>query len=99
MGGYHDPWSVKVSDSRKAKDGLKIYIPRLLPLRPIWIGVAVNTVFYAALLWLLLTASLRTRRLIRKRRGECVRCGYDLRGTTDIICSECGHEIRAEAGI
>ncbi len=28
--------------------------PRVIPLRPIWPGFAVNTIFYATLLWLLM---------------------------------------------
>ncbi len=34
----------------------------------------------------------RKKRLIadRLRRGECTKCGYDLRGTNDGVCSECG---------
>lgn len=30
------------------------------------------------------------RRLYRRRRGLCVFCGYDLRGSRGGICSECG---------
>lgn len=26
----------------------------------------------------------------RRRRGLCIRCGYDLRGATSPLCSECG---------
>lgn len=29
----------------------------------------------------------------RRRKGLCERCSYDLRGTTSLQCSECGHEI------
>ncbi len=34
----------------------------------------------------------RKKRLIadRLRRGQCTKCGYDLRGTDDGVCSECG---------
>ena len=62
-----------------------------LPVRPIWPGFAVNTVFYAALLWLLTLGPFTARRIIRHRRGLCIQCGYDLRGSPD-TCPECGTE-------
>lgn len=31
------------------------------------------------------------RRRLRRRRGLCVKCGYDLRGSSTAVCSECGH--------
>lgn len=38
------------------------------------------------------------RRWNRERRGLCVYCGYDLRGTRNGICSECGgHRSAAHA--
>lgn len=64
---------------------------RTLPLRPIWPGFAVNTVFYGTILWLLFLVAPRTlRRQIRRRRGRCLKCGYDLRGNLDAGCPECG---------
>lgn len=36
------------SDSRKIAAGS---FPRCLPLRPVWPGFAINTLFYAAILW------------------------------------------------
>lgn len=71
---------------------------RVLPLRPIWPGFAINTAFYAAILWLLTFGSFTARRIIRRKQGRCINCGYDLRGTAQMICSECGYEVRAEAG-
>ena len=32
----------------------------------------------------------RVRRAVRRRRGLCPACGYDLRATTDARCPECG---------
>ena len=68
---------------------------RLLPLRPIWPGFAINTVFYAFILWLLFALggtpfALRRRRRIK--RGLCPKCAYDLRGsaTDSTTCPECG---------
>ncbi len=65
-----------------------------LPLRPMWPGFAINTIFYAAILWGLtlgpFTACRITRRIVRRRRGHCIKCGYDLRGEFESGCSECG---------
>ncbi len=69
---------------------------RQLPCRPIWAGFAINTIFYAAILWLLTLGPFTARRMIRRKRGRCIKCGYDLRGTSGVncggggVCSECG---------
>jgi hypothetical protein len=65
-----------------------ILAPRLLPLRPIWPGFAINTLFYAAILWLLFTAPGSVRRWRRIRRGLCAKCAYPI-GASD-VCTECG---------
>ncbi len=61
--------------------------PRL-PRQPIWPGFAINTIFYAAILWLPF-APLLLRRYVRVRRGQCIECGYDLRGGDHGVCPEC----------
>ncbi len=63
---------------------------RVLPLAPVLPGFLMNTLFYAVILWLLWSTPFATRRLIRKRRGRCVRCGYDLRHAEHEACPECG---------
>ena len=45
-------------------------LPRTLPLRPIWPGFAVNTLFYAAVLWLLIPGPFALRRFIRRDAGQ-----------------------------
>ncbi|MCH8316684.1 MAG: hypothetical protein IIA64_11990 [Planctomycetes bacterium] len=65
-------------------------LPFVLPLRPIWLGFAINTIFYAALLWLLTLGPFTARRMIRRKRGRCLKCGYDLRGADHEACPECG---------
>jgi len=70
---------------------------RVLPLRPMCHGFAINTLFYAAILWLLFAAPGLGRRRIRIRRGRCAACGYDLRGhpppaSGDRTCPECGEK-------
>ena len=66
--------------------------PALIPLRPIWPGFAVNTVSYALTLWLLLWSVSALRRLIRRRRGLCPACGYDLGHAQHDTCPECGRQ-------
>jgi hypothetical protein len=61
---------------------------RLLPLRPMWPGFAINTIFYAAILWLLWITPGKIRRFIRIRRGRCPACAYPV-GTSP-VCTECG---------
>ena len=60
---------------------------RRLPIRPRW-GFAVNTVFYAAVLWLLILGPFALRRFIRMKRGLCPACAYPM-GESD-ACTECG---------
>jgi len=71
------------------------FVPAV-PLNPIWPGFAVNTLFYAALLWLLIPGPFALRRFIRVRRGLCPACAYP-RGESD-VCSECGKALPSRAG-
>ncbi len=66
-----------------------------LPLRPTWPGFAINTLFYAAILWPLICGPFVLRRLIRRKRGLCVVCGYDLRHADHEACPECGGTLGA----
>ena len=70
-----------------------------LPFNPIWPGFAINTFFYAAVLWLLICGPFTLRRYIRMQRGRCVKCGYPMGESA--VCSECGEALpgRAEAAI
>ena len=62
----------------------------VLPLRPIWPGFLIDTVFYAAIWFALFFGFASAKRAIRRKRGRCPRCGYDLRGNLSAGCSECG---------
>lgn len=57
---------------------------------PIWPGIAINTFLYATLLWMLTLAPFQLRRHIRRKRGACLKCGYDLNHADHDICPECG---------
>ncbi len=63
---------------------------RPLPYKPLWAGSTANTIFYAGILWLLIPGPFFLRRLIRRRRGLCLACGYDLRHGAHEACPECG---------
>ena len=74
--------------------------PRTLPLRVIWPGFVMNTLFYAVVTWLLIVIPSRLRRWRRLRRGLCPKCAYDLRGrsTESATCPECGTLVTKLAG-
>ena len=73
-------------------DDYHLLLPRsvMLPLRPIWPGFAINTAFHAGLLRLLIPVPFALRKHIRRKRGLCVKCGYDLKGAEHEACPECG---------
>ena len=58
------------------------------PLLPIWPGFAINTIFYATLLWLLIPGPFALRRFLRVRRGMCPKCAYPM--CESAVCTECG---------
>ena len=62
--------------------------PSWLPLLPVWPGFAINTLFYAVVLWLVINGPLALRRAIRRQRGLCPACAYPMGESR--VCSECG---------
>ncbi len=64
---------------------------RWLPILPVWPGFAVNTLFYAAILWL----PFVLRRWVRVRRGLCPKCAYPMGDSA--VCSECGKTLPQRA--
>ena len=79
--------NVRVFNSWK---GMMATDNRLLAYLPIWPGFTVNTLFYAAILWVLIPGPFALRRLIRRRHGLCPNCAYDLRHAEHEACPECG---------
>jgi ankyrin repeat protein len=70
-----------------------------IPLTPMWAGLAINTVAWAAIWFVLVQLAmlpvwlwLRRRWQKRERRGRCARCGYQLDIADDPVttCPECG---------
>jgi hypothetical protein len=64
--------------------------PARFPYLPVWPGFLLNSLLYAAPWALVLVAPRAVRRWRRRRRGCCMRCGYDLRGLGGAACPECG---------
>lgn len=74
----------------------------VMPTRPIWGGLLLNSVLFALPVWLgcLLIAAIIAfgpRRWWRKKRGCCPRCAYDLRHDFATGCPECGWNRAAAA--
>ncbi len=65
-----------------------------LPLLPLWPGFAINTALYGMLILLALRTPGALRRTLRRRRGDCLACGYYLSGlSADAACPECGKDV------
>ena len=73
---------------------------RGLPLSPVWPGFAADSLLFAAVWFVMLRlfaaparrgmAWLLCRKGVRRGRGCCPECGYDLRGDLEAGCPECG---------
>lgn len=61
----------------------------VLPYGPVWPGMIINTGLYAIVIWLGVRGPSVLRRIVRRKRGLCVICGYPRRGGRG-ACSECG---------
>ena len=62
----------------------------LLPLRPIWSGFLIDTAFFGSIAFAVLFGPGMARRAARRSRGQCLRCGYDMRAIASATCPECG---------
>jgi predicted RNA-binding Zn-ribbon protein involved in translation (DUF1610 family) len=68
----------------------------VIPLRPLWIGLFADAIFFTAawaILLVVLIGPAAMLRSMRLRGGRCIECGYDLRATASgNRCPECGAE-------
>lgn len=96
IGGFPVPESLRFQPQFKDIEVEWFNCP-IVPFRPIWSGFAINTTFYAAMLWGLTFGPFAARRYIRNKRGLCIKCGYDLRGTEHEVCPECGWKCVVES--
>lgn len=76
--------------------GFRKEIPKMIPLEPVWPGFVVNTALFAGAMWAsrqMFGAPLAIRRRKRRKRGQCVACGYPI-GLSP-VCTECGKPVTA----
>ena len=81
----HDSWSITSAGGRSAS----------LPTAVLPAGFVFNTVVWGVVSFGLIGVPGAVRGLIRRYRGQCALCGYDLVGITDQPCPECGREPRS----
>jgi hypothetical protein len=91
VSGGVDVHCITANDRSQSKPD--IWNAQALPATPMWPGFAINTLFYAAILWLLFAAPFALRRMRRIKRGLCPACAYPV-GASD-LCTECGKPLPA----
>jgi len=65
---------------------------KILPTSAIWPGFAINTMFYAGVLWMVFAFPFMVRRRRRIKRGLCPACAYPVGQSP--VCTECGKAVR-----
>jgi hypothetical protein len=88
---------IELSPFEGAGDRGMIPYYRALPYHLLWPGFIVNTIFYAAILWVVWISSSKIRRIViarsRIKRHRCAACGYQIAEGVGPVCSECGHPL------
>ena len=87
-GPLTDRWALRLPMSKR--HGPSSLRKPTIPLRPLWPGFGIDTLFYGAIWFGVFFAPGSAKRFIRAKRGRCPRCGYDLRGQLAAGCPECG---------
>ncbi|MEO1130453.1 MAG: hypothetical protein AAFX05_12210 [Planctomycetota bacterium] len=87
-GGFSPTYEFEQAWSLEIPRGLHPVDPNnRIPLRVLWPGMIVNSVLFA----LMFASPLIVRRELRRRRGGCGSCGYDVAGVAR--CPECGRDV------
>jgi hypothetical protein len=64
---------------------------RILPWRPLWRGMAINTFLFAGAAFAIVTAPAVCMWLVRRIRVQCPACGYPIGSSPR--CTECGRPV------
>jgi hypothetical protein len=90
-------WGAKGNESGSEVEGLVEipewlenirYVHNPLPVRVWWTGMVTNVALFGGVWMAVLAGPGAVSRGLRRRRGGCVACGYDVRGV--VVCPECG---------
>jgi len=76
-----------------------VIFDRAIPYMPRTVPFVVNALIYALCLVALSVFLRDLRGRLRRRRGLCRACGYDLRGAAHEQCPECGRSVRPSRGL
>jgi len=60
------------------------------PLRPIWPGCLVDTLFFGTVWCFIILLPRHAKRRLRRWKGLCASCGYDVTSGELVACPECG---------
>jgi len=89
-------WPEMPSDAPIVKGGVRVEDwsrSGVIPTTPLWSGIFLNTIFYAAALGVAWWLTCSLRQLQHLRRGRCPRCRYNMRFDFSHECPECGWRI------
>lgn len=64
-----------------------------LPVRPRSFAFVLNTIVWAMFSFGLIQGGAATRRYLRRRKGRCAYCGYQLSNLRGDRCPECGRDV------
>lgn len=86
---FESPFGPYGFNSNVPQADLEVY-PRLKFDAVLWGGLVGDLLIWSSFSFVVISIPRWIRHRSRRRKGLCVNCGYDLRGTTSGVCSECG---------